>query len=168
MINLHYSSLHNGILRRPSQIWRSCKGSVFSCRVLRAYMVTNFLFVWCFFLSCVYIAGMGAGPCGLRGLCCVALSMQMNFLDFLDLSQLPKILSYRSFCNSSGDSYMPCLLLIITLRCTCGEKKILKILCPWLSEKFSLRFISLLTVPIVINSHILAKIFLIFIKNVLD
>ena len=46
--------------------------------------------------------------------------------------------------------------------------KILKMLCPWLSKNLSLHFGTLLTAPIVINSHILAGIDLIFLKNVLD
>ena len=37
------------MLRRPSQIWRSCKNSVFSCKVLLTYIVTSFLFVKIFF-----------------------------------------------------------------------------------------------------------------------
>ena len=41
-------------------------------------------------------------------------------------------------------------------------------LCPWLSKNLSLHFVTLLTAPIVINSHILAGIYLIFLKNVLD
>ena len=41
-------------------------------------------------------------------------------------------------------------------------------LCPWLSKNLSLHFGTLLTAPIVINSHILAGIYLIFLKNVLD
>ena len=47
------------------------------------------------------------------------------FLDFPDLSNFPKILSLKSFGNSWGNSYVPALLLIITLRFTWGEKKIL-------------------------------------------
>ena len=34
------------------------------------------------------------------------------------------ILPNYSFCNSFGSSYIPCLLLIITFRFTCGERKI--------------------------------------------
>ena len=31
------------MLKWPSQNWRSCKNSVYSCKVLRIYIVTNFL-----------------------------------------------------------------------------------------------------------------------------
>ena len=54
------------------------------------------------------------------------------------------------------------------LRFTCGEKKfgktskILTILWPWLSAKFSFVFYVLLTVPIIENGDILAGIYLIF------
>ena len=33
------------MLRRQSQNWRTCKKSVFSCKVLRTYIATHFLFV---------------------------------------------------------------------------------------------------------------------------
>ena len=64
----------------------------------------------------------------------------INFWDFPDTSQLPKILSLKYFENSWRNSYIPCLLLITALRFTCGERKtqvskiskILKILWPWL------------------------------------
>ena len=39
----------------------------------------------------------------------------IRFRDFPDL---------KSFYNSQGNWYIPCLLLLITLRFTCGEKKI--------------------------------------------
>ena len=48
----------------------------------------------------------------------------MRFWDFSDISCFPKILSLKLFGNSTGYSYIPCLLLIITLRFTCGEAKI--------------------------------------------
>ena len=48
----------------------------------------------------------------------------MKFRDFRDLLQFSKILSLRLFGNSWGNSHIPCLLLIITLRFTCDEKKI--------------------------------------------
>ena len=40
----------------------------------------------------------------------------MNFRDFSGICQFPKILTLKSFGNSWGNSYIPCLLLIITLR----------------------------------------------------
>ena len=36
----------------------------------------------------------------------------------------PNFLSLKSSVNSTGNSYIPCLLLIIKLRLTCGETKI--------------------------------------------
>ena len=63
---------------------------------------------------------------------------------------------------------------IITLRFTCESKicstikKSQKKLWAWLSAKFCFAFLSFLTALIVENSHILAKIFFIFLKNVLD
>ena len=48
----------------------------------------------------------------------------MNFWDFPDISKLPKILRLKSFGNSLSNSYLPCLILIITLYVTCGESKI--------------------------------------------
>ena len=48
----------------------------------------------------------------------------MGFWDFPDLSNFPKILSLTSFGNSWDNLYIPCLLRIITLRFTCGEKKV--------------------------------------------
>ena len=64
--------------------------------------------------------------------------------------------SLSSFGNSSGNSYIPCLLLVITLRCTCGEKKIAKVTqfskyyAHGCLQNFILRFVSLPTVPIAI------------------
>ena len=51
----------------------------------------------------------------------------MKIWDLLNISQFPKILRFLSlklFCNSWGNSYVPCLLLIITICFTCGERKI--------------------------------------------
>ena len=45
--------------------------------------------------------------------------------------------------------------------------KSLKLLWKWLSEKFSFAFISLLTASIDKNSHILARIYFIFLENIL-
>ena len=62
--------------------------TVFSCRMLHAYVVTNFLFMGYFFLCRVYIVGMGASAVeGWGGalLCDIVIS-NMKFLDFLDLS----------------------------------------------------------------------------------
>ena len=43
------------MLRQPSQIWRSCKNSVFSCKVLRSYIVSSFLFVKIFLsIPCIH------------------------------------------------------------------------------------------------------------------
>ena len=53
----------------------------------------------------------------------------MKLLDFPNLFWFPKILSPKSFGNLWLNSYIRSLLLIITLRFTCDEKKIL---CPWL------------------------------------
>ena len=49
----------------------------------------------------------------------------------------PKSLSVKSFGNSSGNSFIPCVLLILTLRFTCGEKKI------WQSNKSSQNIMSM-------------------------
>ena len=171
------------MLRQLSQIWRSCKNSVFSCRVLRAYVVTIFLFVVSFFLCCVCIVGMGARAGGGRLLCGVIIG-NMKFLDFLDLSQFPKIVNLRFFRNLSGNSYVPCLLLIITLLHLWWKD------CPWLSATFYFAFYVFINssncyshilpgiflknvlnqawAPIVINSHTFVGIYFVFLKNVLD
>ena len=47
----------------------------------------------------------------------------MKFRDFLDVSWFPKILSLKLLGNLRGNSCMPCLLVIITLPFTCGERK---------------------------------------------
>ena len=84
------------------------------------------------------------------------------FCNFPDIS-FPKILSLKLFGNSWGNSHIPCLLLVIMLCFTCGERRI------WSTIKksqnydhdclqnFCLLFISLLTVWIVKNSHMLAE-----------
>ena len=46
-----------------------------------------------------------------------------KFWDFPDISIFPKILSFKSFGNSWSISHTPCLLLIITLCFTSGERK---------------------------------------------
>ena len=63
----------------------------------------------------------------------------MMFWDFSDLSWFPDLSwSLISFGNSWGNSYIPCLLLIITLRSTCGEKKV------WQSIKKSQNIMSII------------------------
>ena len=47
----------------------------------------------------------------------------MGFRHFPDASWFPKILSHKSFGNWWGNSYIPCLLVIIAHRFTCGKKK---------------------------------------------
>ena len=42
----------------------------------------------------------------------------------MKLLGFPKILILNFSGNSSGNSYILCLLLLTTVRCTCGEKKI--------------------------------------------
>ena len=48
----------------------------------------------------------------------------MKYQNFPDILEFLEILSFKSFGNSWGISYIPSLLLIITLLFTCGEKKI--------------------------------------------
>ena len=48
----------------------------------------------------------------------------LNFGGFLDFFLFPKILSLQSFGNLCGNSFIPCLLLIIMLRFSCGEKEL--------------------------------------------
>ena len=50
--------------------------------------------------------------------------VSVRFWDFPGFSQFPKIISLQSFGSSWCNSYMSCLLLIITLCFTCGERKI--------------------------------------------
>ena len=49
----------------------------------------------------------------------------MKLWDFHDVSWFPKVLSLQSFGNSWDNSYIPCLLLIITTRFICGDQNIL-------------------------------------------
>ena len=48
----------------------------------------------------------------------------MKFSDFPDHFYFPKVLSFKSLSNLWDNSYIPCLLLIIALSFTCGEKKV--------------------------------------------
>ena len=89
----------------------------------------------------------------------------MRFWDFLDLFEFSKILSLNSFGNSWGNSYIPCLLLAVKRKFSIEKSQNI---CPWLSAKFLLFSMFLLTAPIVKNSHILTGIYFIFLKNVLD
>ena len=50
--------------------------------------------------------------------------ISITFWDFHAFSLFRKILNLKSFGNSWGSSYTPCLLQIIAIRFTCGEKKI--------------------------------------------
>ena len=68
------------MLRLPNQSWRSCKSSVFLCRALRAYMITNLLFMGIFIsVPCMHCGhgGWGGGGGGGGGgvICCAALSL---------------------------------------------------------------------------------------------
>ena len=49
----------------------------------------------------------------------------MQLRNFLEISQVSKILSFTLSCNSWGNSYMPIFLLLITLRFTCGKRQCL-------------------------------------------
>ena len=68
------------------------------------------------------------------------------FRHFSDISSLHKILSLKSFVKWWGNSYTPCLWVIIAHRFTCGARKtsykinILKVLWNWLSEKLYFPF----------------------------
>ena len=98
-----------------------------------------------------------------------------KFWYFPDFSLILKIRSFKSFGNSWGTSYTPCLLLIIMFLFTCGERKI------WQNIKkshniismidflknFPIFFMSLLTAPVVESSHIYTRIDFIFSKSVL-
>ena len=75
--------------------------------------------------------------------------------------------------NSWGNSYILCLLLIITFRFTCREKKVLIIktfikktqnIMSMVVCKFFSCFLSLLKAPIVTNSDILPGIYFVFLK----
>ena len=84
-------------------------------------------------------------------------------------------LSLKLFSNSWGNSYIPCLLLTIKLRFNCGESiiwsNIKKSSNIWLilSVKFNFSFYAIISnFWIVKKSHILARIYFIFLKNALD
>ena len=87
----------------------------------------------------------------------------------------PKILRLKSFSNSWDNSYIPCLLLIILFRFTCGEnktfvkyQKVSKYHANCCLKNFIVLFMSLLKTPFVKNSCILAGIYFIIKKNTLD
>ena len=82
-----------------------------------------------------------------------------------------RFLNLKFFGNFWGNSYLPCLLLIITLRFTSSETKIL-IKHQKVSKypdydclpKFTLLFIFLLTAPTVESSHVLTEVYLFALK----
>ena len=89
----------------------------------------------------------------------------MKFWDFPDISEFPKILSLKSFGNSWGKSYIPCLLLTIMLRFTFGEnknlvkhQKVSKYEDHGCLQNFILLFMSWLKAPILKKSHNLIRI----------
>ena len=93
----------------------------------------------------------------------------MKFLD-LDVSWFPKILSFKSFGNSQGNSYVPRLLLVSNLNSfhlwwkdnLVKYQKVSKYYDEDCLINFLLRFMSLLTAPVFKNSQpetILAKIY---------
>ena len=47
----------------------------------------------------------------------------MKFRYFPDISYFSKILCLKSFGNLCGNSYVPCLYVIIAHCLTCGERK---------------------------------------------
>ena len=61
--------------------------------------------------------GGGAGVWGLG-------YISLQFWDFPNISKFLKILSINSFGHSWDNTYIPCLLVIITLCFTCGARKI--------------------------------------------
>ena len=48
----------------------------------------------------------------------------MKFRQFSDISKFPNILSLKSFGNSWGNSYIPCLWILIAHRFICTERRI--------------------------------------------
>ena len=74
----------------------------------------------------------------------------MKFWDFPNLSYFLKILSLKSFSNLWGNSYIPCLLLIITLLFTCGEKKMIKYK---VSKSLKISFLWLYLLGVVTSHH---------------
>ena len=96
----------------------------------------------------------------------------MKFWCIPDLSWFPKIESLKSFGILWGNSYIPCVLLTITHCFTCGEIKIWKsnrnyhsTISMIVSKNFILLLMSLLTVRIVKNRHLLAGVCFIILKN---
>ena len=87
-----------------------------------------------------------------------------RFGIFLIFPNFFKILNLQLFRNSSGNSYIPCLLLITTIHYLWGQKnlvkyqKISKYYDHHYLQNFLFLFMSLLTAPIVKNSPILAGI----------
>ena len=76
----------------------------------------NFCFSWVFLLLLTKISfWQGDWTLGYHS---------MRFSHFSGFSYFPKILSLKSFRNSWGNSYIPCLYVIVTYRFTCGERKI--------------------------------------------
>ena len=84
--------------------------------------------------------------------------------DFPDFSLFPKSLSLKSFGNSWGNSYTPYLLLIIVFHLV-KHQKVPQYYFHDCLKNFILLFMSLLTAPVVKNSYIYARIYLIFIKS---
>ena len=116
----------------------------------------------------------------------------MKFLDFPDISLFWQI-SLTSFVNFWGNWYIPCLpyllpfyyiyyhlpfitfspflprfILLVVKGKFDQISKSLKILWRGLSTKFIFLLISLEAAPFLKNSHILAGIYFIFLKNTLD
>ena len=93
----------------------------------------------------------------------------ITFWHFLNIFWFAKTLSLKSF----GNSYIPCLWLIITLRFTCGEREIYSTI--KMSQNimrmilfnffFFLLSKPMLTVSVAKNSHILALIYFIFLRK---
>ena len=94
----------------------------------------------------------------------------MKFWDHLDISQFHKILSPKSFDISWGNSYIPCLLLIITICFTCGDNKISSNI--KMSQNIMTNIVweimSSFTASVVKNNHFGGRIYFIFSKNVID
>ena len=86
-------------------------------------------------------------------------------------SKVLRLKGLMFYGESWGNVYTPCLLIIITLRFTCGENKILSDIKKSQNidydflQNFLLLFISLLTAQIVNSSRVLAVVYLIFFKN---
>ena len=99
----------------------------------------------------------------------------LKFWDFSDVFWFLKIVRRKLLADSWGNSYVPCLLLIIELRLTCSEEKenllkhqkVSKCYETDCLQSFLLLLMHLLTAPNVKNSHFLARTYFIFLKNVL-